>query len=375
MHLFRKALKRARTMRYSGALALFLGLACTFASAQQALPAAQDDVVLAAAPAPAGSAQQPDPAQATATLGAAILDSSGAGVANATVTLEEASSHRQRTAITDSDGAFSFAAVPPGSYTISVAALGFAPWQVPGILVHPGETAQLSPITLEIASVNSSVDAISQEQLADQQIKVEENQRLAGIAPNFYVSYVWNAAPLTPKQKFKLALRNSYDPFAFIGPGIAAGIEQSENTFSGYGQGAQGYAKRYGAAYADGTIETFVGGAILPSLFHQDPRYFYKGTGSIASRALYAVSTVVRCRGDNGRWQPNYSGILGNLVSAGISNAYYPSSDRDSAGVTVDNALLGTAEGALGALVQEFLLRKLTRHPPPTVPAFTSTNP
>ena len=79
-------------------------------------------------------------------------------------------------------------------------------------------------------------------------------------------------------------------------------------------------------------IDTFIGSAILPSILHQDPRYFYKGTGSITSRALYAISTVVICRGDNGRWQPNYSNVAGNLISAGISNLYYPASNRNGAG-------------------------------------------
>jgi hypothetical protein len=113
-----------------------------------------------------------------------------------------------------------------------------------------------------------------------------------------------------------------------------------------------------------------IGGALLPSLLHQDPRYFYKGTGSVTSRALYAISTVVICKGDNGKWQPNYSNVLGNLAAAGISNAYYPSTDRDNARVTIDNALIGTASGAIGSLIQEFLLKKISRgvHAAPSQP-------
>jgi hypothetical protein len=153
---------------------------------------------------------------------------------------------------------------------------------------------------------------------------------------------------------------------AFVGAGVTAGIEQWQNYFSGYGQGSEGYFKRFGASYADGFVSTMIGAAILPSLLHQDPRYFYKGTGSVGSRALYAISTVVICKGDNGRWQPNYSNVFGNLASAGISNLYYPSTNRNGAQVTIDNALIGTAEGAVSALIQEFVLRKISRRAQPS---------
>ncbi len=103
-----------------------------------------------------------------------------------------------------------------------------------------------------------------------------------------------------------------------------------------------------------------IGGAILPSLFKQDPRYFYKGTGTIRSRAMYAIANAVICKGDNGRWQPNYSGILGGLAAGGISNLYYPASDRSGVELTFENALIGTAEGAVQNLFQEFVVRRLT---------------
>ena len=210
--------------------------------------------------------------------------------------------------------------------------------------------------------MNTDVNVVlSRHDLAEEQLKVQEKQRILGVFPNFYVSYVWNAVPLTPKQKFKLALRNSIDPATIVLAAGAAGIEQWQNDFSGYGQGSEGYFKRFGASYADGVIGTMIGGAILPSILHQDPRYFYKGTGSIRSRALYAISTVVICKGDNGHWQPNYSSVLGNLATAGISNIYYPSSNRNGAGVTIDNSLIGTATGAIDALLQEFVLRKISK--------------
>ena len=151
------------------------------------------------------------------------------------------------------------------------------------------------------------------------------------------------------------------DPVTIAIPAVIAGVEQGQNSFSGYGQGVQGYAKRFGASYTDSFTSTMLGDAVLPSILHQDPRYFYKGTGSIRSRALYAIATAVICKGDNGHWQANYSNLMGNLASAGISNLYYPSTNRNSAQLTIDNWLIGTASGAVGALFQEFLVKKLSR--------------
>ena len=134
---------------------------------------------------------------------------------------------------------------------------------------------------------------------------------MLGFIPNFYVSYDPTALALRPKQKFELAWKTTVDPFSFVLIGAVSGIQQSHNTFGGYGQGAQGYGKRYGAAYADFVTGTFIGGAVLPSLLKQDPRYFYKGTGSTRSRALYAIAIAVMSKGDNGRWQPAYSKFWG----------------------------------------------------------------
>ena len=147
-------------------------------------------------------------------------------------------------------------------------------------------------------------------------------------------------------------------------------MQQAQNTFSGYGQGAQGYAKRYGAAFADVAIGTFIGSAILPSLLKQDPRYFYKGTGSTRSRILYAIANSVICKGDNGRWQTNYSNILGNLAAGGISNLYYPAQNRNGAGLTLrKRGHRNWCNGRRQRLVEEFLMRKLTSNLPEHDPA------
>jgi hypothetical protein len=307
-----------------------------------------------------------------------VTDSHGNVIPDALVTLETDASNPQHKMLTDSTGIFSFTGLEPGTFRVTITSKGFAPWVRPDVVLAPGESCDLEKIALQIATVNTNVEVVfSRHDLAEEQIKAQEKQRVLGVFPNFYTSYVWKAVPLTSKQKFRLALRTSIEPVSFVVPAATAGIELWQIYFSGYGQGAQGYFKRFGASYADGFISTIIGGAILPSLLHQDPRYFYKGTGSIRSRALYAISTVVICRGDNGRRQPNNSNVLGNLASGGISNLYYPDTNRNGAGVTIGNALIGTATDAINALLQEFLLRKISRgvHTSPGVQPSGSSKP
>jgi hypothetical protein len=171
--------------------------------------------------------------------------------------------------------------------------------------------------------------------------------------PNFNTSNVKDAEPLTAAQKFQLAAKGAFDPFTFAVAGVDSLISQAQNDFPEYGQGTQGYAKRFGAAYADSFDSTMIGNALFPALLKQDPRYFRKGTGSFGGRLWYAMLSTVRCRDDDGRFAPNYSNVLGNIAAGGISNLYYPSADR-GAGLTFERAATVTAEGALGAVFIEF---------------------
>jgi len=191
---------------------------------------------------------------------------------------------------------------------------------------------------------------------------VEEEQRVLGVLPNFYVTYIPDAAPLTTKQKFRLGWKSVVDPVSIGFAGALAGLQQAYNWNAGYGQGLQGYAKRFGATYADLASGTFIGSVILPSVFKQDPRYFYKGTGSRKSRFFYAVANSVICKGDNGRWQPNYSNVLGSLAAGAISNLYYPASSRAGVGLTFRNAAIGIGGTSVGAVFEEFVFRRLTSH-------------
>ncbi|HTW48711.1 MAG TPA: carboxypeptidase-like regulatory domain-containing protein [Acidobacteriaceae bacterium] len=302
--------------------------------------------------------------QNAATLIGTVKGAGGEVLGGATVTLTALATGNQQTRVTDSNGFVSFA-VAPGQYAVTATAPGFVAWRSGTLTLAPGEFHEVPGMVLEMATVVNTVRVTATErELATQQVAAEEKQRILGVVPNFYVSYVPNAAPLSARQKFQLAWKSSIDPFNFAISGVQAGVEQAEGTYAGYGPGAAGYGKRYGAAFADGFDSTMIGGAVLPVLFRQDPRYYYRGHGSVMSRALYAIASVAICKGDNGRWEPNYSFVLGNLAAGGISNLYYPASDRAGAELTVDNALIDTGLGAFNSLVEEFLLKKLTRGAP-----------
>jgi hypothetical protein len=222
-------------------------------------------------------------------------------------------------------------------------------------------TAQDVPAAPPRVEISVDVTPTTRE-TAQRQIKQQEQQRLLGVFPNFRVSYVPNAAPLDSRQKFHLTWRSVADPVSFAGTGVIAGIQQARNDFSGFGGGADGYAKRYAALYATRVTSTMISNVALPALFRQDPRYFYKGTGSTRSRVGYALSRAVVRKGDNGRWQPDYSRVIGHLASGAISNLYYPSEDRRGIGLTMTNTAIGLGGAAMGNLMQEFVLAHFTTH-------------
>jgi hypothetical protein len=188
---------------------------------------------------------------------------------------------------------------------------------------------------------------------AAEELRLEEKQRMAGVIPNFNTVNNGKAEPINAGQKFHLFLKGAFDPYQFALAGLDAGIGQAENSNPGYNQGLKGYARRYGANYGDNFSGNFFGNAVLPSILHQDPRYFRLGHGSILHRTLYSISTTFRTYGDNGKWQPAYSNLSGNLIGASISNLYYPDGDR---GVypTLRRAVSITYQGTVGGLLQEF---------------------
>ena len=291
-------------------------------------------------------------------LGTAI-DANGGVVPGAIIVLEDSSPKGQRIIAANDSGFFKLTDLEPGTtYHLKISAKGFANWTSPDIVLRPGQCLILTDSKLRVAEEVTTVDVhYSSVEIATEQVKVEEQQRVFGFIPNFYAVYDQNPEPLTTKLKFNLALKVSTDPVTLAGVAGFAGIQQAAN-IPNYVQGAKGYGQRLGAGASDGFANIMIGGAILPSLLHQDPRYFYQGTGTNKSRALHALSSPFICRGDNGHLQPNYSSIGGDLATASLANAYYPASNR-GAGMVFGNFLISTGERVFSSLAQEFILGRV----------------
>lgn len=295
-----------------------------------------------------------------------VSNVNGDTVPSATVVLE--SSEDRRTALTNDNGFFEFQDVKPGiPFHISVRAVGLVQWKSPPITIAPNQFKILTDIRLRVPTVITTVEVTkTNEEVASEQVRTQEKQRIFGIIPNFYVVYGPNPVALTAKLKFKLALKTATDPITFLGTGVLSALQQAGDT-PNYGQGAQGFAKRFGANTADAFTDVMISGAILPSLLHQDPRYFYQGTGTTKSRIGHAVLYPFVCKGDNGQWQPNYSSLGGDLASSAISNIYYPKSNR-GAGMVFTNFAISTGARVVASLAQEFILRKLTKRGDSKIP-------
>jgi hypothetical protein len=296
-----------------------------------------------------------------ATVVGTVTDVNGDAIPNATVVLKEVEGNDPLTIVTTENGMFEFHDVTPGiTYQLSVSGKDFAGWTSTPITLNPDQFKIVSGIQLRIATERTTVDVhYDPVEVATEQFKAEEKQRIFGVIPNFYVSYENDPAPLTAKMKFKLALKVSTDPVTAAGVLVVASAKQAGDT-PNYGQGWAAYGKRIGVTAADGFSDIMIGGAILPSLLHQDPRYFYQGTGTTGSRVRHAMFSPFVARGDNGKWQPNYSSLGGDLAASALGNLYYPRSNR-GAGLVFGNFAIGTAERIGASLAQEFLLGKFTR--------------
>ena len=289
-----------------------------------------------------------------------ILDPTGAVTVGAKVRLSYTQTSTSEEVVSGNNGQFSFSGVPAGAFQLTISAQGFASQTFSGAL-QSGQTFLVPAIVLPVATAQTEVRVgVPTVEVAEAQIKEQEKQRILSFIPNFYVAYEHDAAPLNARQKFELAWKTAIDPVTLLGAGFYAGLEQAGNRYPEYGQGLQGYAKRYGSGYADAVSGIFIGNAILPSLLKQDPRYFYKGTGTTKSRLLYAIASSVICKGDNKRWQPNYSFIVGSVAVGGISNLYVPAAERNGTGLIFQNALIRIGQGSLGGILQEFVLPRLT---------------
>ena len=347
-------------------LSLLLLGACIPVSAQQVAAESTASAALPEAPQPQTGQHEASAGgtnEAQGTISGTVLDLSGARVIGARVTLNLPSGVQVRSMLSADDGVFVFKAVPPGSYLILVDADGLELFTSPAITLGPGQVYAVPIRPLAIAAADTSIMVRPTDVVAAEQIRAEEKQRLFGVVPDFYTSYVYDAAPMTSKQKYKLAFRDTLDPSRVIGSGVAAGIQQATNSFAGYGQGAAGYGKRYAAIYGDGLTSDLLSHAVLPSLFHQDPRYFYQGSGTTKSRLIHAISFAVVVRNDSGGIAPNYSYLGGDIGSGLLSNLYYPHANR-GVGLVFTNALIGIGGRAAGNIVREFFAKRVTSNVP-----------
>jgi hypothetical protein len=307
------------------------------------------------------SAPEPQPGSIIGT----VNDLEDSIIPGATITVDGASPEDHHTGIAGSDGTFTVQGLHPyTAYRVVVRAQNFTDWTSPAtITLRPGQQDELGPIKLAIGMVETTVSAIQPEELAIEQVKEEEKQRVLGIFPNFYTSYDPRVVPLSAKLKFNLAFRASTDVATFAASGLLAGINQASGGSPNYVQGAKGFGQRYGAAYTLTSTDILIGGAILPTLLHQDPRYFYQGTGTHRARALHAIASPFITKGDNAKWQFNYSSIGGDLAAGALANVYYPPSNR-GVGLVFSTALTSIGGRVANALAQEFILSKFTKNKP-----------
>lgn len=192
--------------------------------------------------------------------------------------------------------------------------------------------AAQSPAAKQPQSGQSQTRSSTKEQqnLQHEQETGTSKDRLFWTMPNFLtMEDAEKIPPLTSGQKFKVVGRSLIDPFEFVLIGFVAGLGQASDSNPSYGQGAEGYGKRYALAYADNAIENFMASAVLPSLLHQDPRYYQLGHGGFLKRAGHAISRVVITRTDSGKSQFNYSEVFGAGMAAAISTySYHPREER-----------------------------------------------
>jgi hypothetical protein len=297
-------------------------------------------------------------AQSASVVGTAT-DVNDDPIPGATVVLQDPTSANQRTFSTNENGFFEIHDLTPGiPYHVTVSATGFASWTSPTVILKPGQFNILTGSKLQVEGVQTSitVSANTNEEIATQQVNVEVTQRGLGIIPNFFAVYSPNPEPLTAKLKFKLSTKVAIDPFTVVGSAFIAGVNHATDSPNFAASGMKGFGERVGASYANNFTDIMFTGAILPSIFRQDPRYYYQGTGTKKSRVIHALSNIIIAKGDNGRWQPNYSSLGGDLTSAAIANTYYPGPNR-GAGLVFQNFGIYTAGHASVRILEEFIFR------------------
>jgi len=302
-------------------------------------------------------------AQDAGSIQGRVTDASGAPVLGAVVTATGAAGDSRKTA-TDAQGAFEISSLTAGNYTINISANGLADWSASnvGVTSAPGSKPLL--VVMRVAPTVTSVTVgLPPEEVAQAQLNQEVQQRVLGVLPNYYVAYEAHPAPLSSRQKLHLGMKVLFDPATITSVGITAAIQQQKNSYYQYGQGTKGFAKRFGAEYATAADAVLITSVLADSVLHQDPRYFYSGKGTTAQRAWYAVKSAFRAKGDNGKWQPPYAGMIGSIAAAEIAQTYHP--DPRTQYTLIGRTLMFRFVGLVGLnLFEELFLKKLTTHTP-----------
>lgn len=329
------------------------GLALTPARQEPALPAQQDSSVV-----PGQGANQETVAQQPGSISGTVLDMNNNPIQSAPVVLQGTDPDDRSTVESDQSGSYEFRDVPPGKpYHVIVTVDGFREWTSPFIILNPGQALVLTGSKLQLEEVVTSITVSpkTNEEIATKEVNVEEKQRVLGVVPNFFEVYQHNPAPLTAKLKYGLSFKVVSDPFTFASMVVLAAPLEARGT-PRYGDGWKGFGQRVGASYANQFTDIMLGGAVLPSLLHQDPRYYYQGTGTTMSRALHALSNPFITMGDDGHLQPNISSLGGDLASAALSNAYYPESSEGTS-LVFENFATNVGVHMAVRLLQEFAFR------------------
>jgi hypothetical protein len=302
-------------------------------------------------------------AQATGSIEGKVSDPAGYPILGAVVAVEGADGSRHTT-VTDESGKFRISSLMVGSYNVRISANGMTDWTAANVTasVNP-ESHGLAAVMQVAPTVTTVTVGLSPDEVATEQFHQEMKQRALGVIPNYYVAYGPHPAPLSTKQKFHLAYKTLLDPTTFAGAGITAGFQQWTNSYYQFGEGTEGFAKRFGAAYGTAATGLLITSALADSVFHQDPRYFYSGQGTKTQRAWYAFKSAFRSRGDDGKWQPPYATLAGSIASAEISQSYYPGSRTQY--TLIGRGLMFHFVGLVALnFGQEFFLKKVTSHAP-----------
>lgn len=292
-----------------------------------------------------------------------VIDASGAPILGAVVKVTGPNGD-SGTTVTDGQGAFQISPLTPGNYSVKISASGLADWSASNVAALSAPDSKPLLAVMRVAPAVTSVTVgLPPKEVAQQQLNQEVKQRVLGVLPNYYAAFEAHPAPLSPRQKLHLGLKVLLDPATFAAVGITAGIQQQRKSYYQYGQGSEGYAKRFGAEYATAVDGILITSVLADSVLHQDPRYFYSGKGSIAQRSWYAVKSAFRAKGDNGNWQPPVAGLIGTIAAAEIAQAYRP--DPRTQYTLIGRSLLFRVTGLVGLnLFEEMFLKKLTTHTP-----------